>query len=221
MAYTKCEDEDGKMYILDTPDGKPICLETATAAATTTTSTCQQQQQQQQKHLTSNNSNSKKSSSSNILSDNSNDEPDISEIQHQMIKSPDEQEQQHQSSKQTSNSPPLLLFFSPVQDFNSPDELSSAPVPDLALLALEAQIPRSDTAASQSLAAGLKSSRGRGRVERGGFATVGEDSGDDDDDGEYSGDDDDDNGRGGDEEWRRLGFVEAGCSSRGRLSFLG
>lgn len=219
VAYTKCEDEDGKMYILDTPDGKPICLETATAAAATTTSTCQQQQQQ--KHLTSNNSNSKKSSSSNILSNNSNDKPDISEIQHQMIKSPDEQEQQHQSSKQTSNSPPLLLFFSPVLDFNSPDELSSAPVPDLALLALEAQIPRSDTAATQSLAAGLKSSRGRGRVERGGFATVGEDSGDDDD-GEYSGDDyDDDGGGGGDEEWRRLGFVEAGCSSRGRLSFLG
>lgn len=108
-----------------------------------------------------------------------------------------------------------------MQDFNSPDELSSAPVPDLALtLALEAQIPRSDTVATQSLAAGLKSSRGRGRVERGGFATVGEDSGDDDD-GEYSGDGDDDGGGGGDEEWRRLGFVEAGCSSRGRLSFLG
>lgn len=110
-----------------------------------------------------------------------------------------------------------------MQDFNSPDELSSAPVPDLALtLALEAQIPRSDTAATQSLAAGLKSSRGRGRVERGGFATVGEDSGDDDD-GEYSGDDydDDHDGGGGDEEWRRLGFVEAGCSSRGRMSFLG
>lgn len=108
-----------------------------------------------------------------------------------------------------------------MQDFNSPDELSSAPVPDLALLALEAQIPRSNTAATQSLNAGLKSSRGRGRVERGGFATVGEYSGDDDD-GEYSGDDyDDDDGRGGDEEWRRLGFVEAGCSSRERFKFLG